>query len=480
MLYSIAEDSSPPVKVTLERLPESRVQLDIEVDDERLEKSLDSAYKRLAQKARIPGFRPGKAPRHMIERAYGREGLIREALDRLVPDVYNETIEQEDVPAIAQPELEILELEPVRFKATVAVRPTVDLGDYRAVRIERQPVEVTEEQVEETVMTLRRRFAERETADRPAAYGDVLTVDVEGVIKGETPEGAEDPEPDEPFVQDTDAEFQLKEGQDLLVPGLAEAFVGMAAGDTKTVDITIPDDFRVERFQGKPASFTLTVKTVEQENLPPEDDDLAAKVNGDEFKTFTEVRARIREDILKALTEQEDTRIRNEAIDQLLEMATLDFPRVMVEREIDHMVSDAMGNDRQQYAAYLSRIGRTEEEFRETWREAAEVRVKRALVLSELGEVEQIDVTDADVDGELDRLAAPMGEEAARFRELFMTPDGIATIRRNLQSQKVLERLSQIAAGEAPDIPVTNGATEAAAANDDLGEDVPTTEEERA
>ena len=467
------------MKVTLERLPESRVQLDIEVDDERLEKSLESAYKRLSQKARIPGFRPGKAPRHMIERAYGREGLIREALDRLVPDVYNEMIEQEDVPAIAQPELEILELEPVRFKATVAVRPTIDLGDYRSIRVERQPVEVTDEQVEETVMTLRRRFAERATVERPAAYGDVLTVDVEGLIKGQPAEGDTEETLDEPFVQDTDAEFQLKEGQDLLVPGLAEAFLGMSAGDVRTVDITIPEDFRVERFQGKPASFTLTVKVVEEEKLPEEDDELAAKVNADDFTSFTEVRARIREDIEKALVEQEDTRVRNEAIDRLLEIATLDFPRVMVEREIDHMVSDAMGNDRQQYAAYLSRIGRTEEEFRETWREAAELRVRRALILGELGEKEGIDPTDADIEAELDRIAAPMGEEASRFRELFMTPDGIATIRRNLLSQQTLERLSEIVAGNVHDNPVA-GATEAAAANDDLGENVPTTEEERA
>jgi trigger factor len=170
---------------------------------------------------------------------------------------------------------------------------------------------------------------------------------------------------------------------------------------------------------------------------------------------------------------------RNEAIDRLLEIATLDFPRVMVEREIDHMVSDAMGNDRQQYAAYLSRIGRTEEEFRETWREAAELRVRRALILGELGEKEGIDPTDADIEAELDRIAAPMGEEASRFRELFMTPDGIATIRRNLLSQQTLERLSEIVAGNVHDNPVA-GATEAAAANDDLGENVPTTEEERA
>ncbi len=125
------------MKVTLERLPESRVQLQIEIDDERLEKSLDSAYKRIAQRNRFPGFRPGKAPRPIVERAVGREGLIREALDKLVPAAYNEAIETENVDAIGQPDLQIDQLEPVKFTATVPIRPTVQLNDYRAIRVDR-------------------------------------------------------------------------------------------------------------------------------------------------------------------------------------------------------------------------------------------------------------------------------------------------------------------------------------------------------
>ena len=145
------------MKVTLERLPESLMQLDIEVDDDRLEKSLNAAYKRLATKNKIPGFRPGKAPRAIVERMWGREGLIREAIDRLVPDVYNEAIAAEDVEAIGQPELEILEFDPVRFKATVPVRPTMKLGDYGAIRVEGEPVEVTDEMLDEQLTSLRRR-----------------------------------------------------------------------------------------------------------------------------------------------------------------------------------------------------------------------------------------------------------------------------------------------------------------------------------
>ncbi|MBI2766410.1 MAG: trigger factor [Chloroflexi bacterium] len=458
------------MKVTLERLPASRVQLDIEVDQDRLEPALEAAYRRLAQRARIPGFRPGKAPRQLVERAYGREGLIREALDKLVPDVYNETIEKEDVDAIAQPELEILELEPVRFKATVAVRPTVDLGDYGSIRVEKNPVEVTDEQVDEQVMLLRRRFAERVAVERPARWDDILTADVHGVINAapveteaaeSADEAAADPEAaantllaetaeGEPFVEDDDAEFALREGQTLLVPGLSEAFLGMSAGEEKTVEIAIPDDFRVERLQGKTASFTLTVKGVKEEQLPEEDDDLAGKVEIEEVKTLPELRERIRTDLQRNKEQEEQTRVRNEAVDKLVESATMDYPVVMVEREIDTLVRETTGDDRQSYMTYLQRVGRSEADFRETWREAADLRVRRALALGQLADTEAIDVSLPEVEEELDRLTEPMGEEKERFRQMFMNAEGLSTIRRNLLSQRTLERLEAIATGEAP------------------------------
>jgi trigger factor len=197
------------VKVTLERLPESRVQLQIEIDEARLERSLDSAYKRIAQKNRFPGFRPGKAPRVIVERAVGREGLIREALDRLVPDAYNEAIETEDVDAIGQPELSIDELEPVKFTAIVPVRPKVELNDYRAIRTEREPVDVTDEMIDEQLQLLRRRHATYIPVERGVQWNDMLIADVSGAADGDE------------FLKDENAEFALREDQLLFVPGLA-------------------------------------------------------------------------------------------------------------------------------------------------------------------------------------------------------------------------------------------------------------------
>ena len=425
------------MKVTLERLPESRVQLQIEIDDERLEKSLDSAYKRIAQKNRFPGFRPGKAPRPIVERAVGREGLIREALDKLVPAAYNEALETENVDAIGQPELEIEQLEPVKFTATVPIRPTVSLNDYRAIRVEPETVEVTGEMVEEQLLLLRRRHATQVPVDRAIQWDDILIADV----KAAEDDGNQ-------FLDDENAEFPLREGKVLFVPGLAEAFLGMKKGDEKTFDIAIPEDFHIEQLRGKTATFTLTIHEVKEEQLPEADDEFANSVNAEEFPDLATLRAGIESDMRASLENDAESKYRSAAVEKLVEGATLEYPRVLVEHEIDHLVREAMGNNQQQYQMYLQQLGRSEADFRETWREAADMRLRRSLVLSELAEAEGLDVSAEEIEEELDTLVAPMGDDAARFRQMFATEEGVSTIRRNLLSRKTLDRLAAIARGE--------------------------------
>lgn len=427
------------MKVTLERLPESRIQLDIEVEPERVAKSRDAAYRRLAPKAKVPGFRPGKAPRPLTERYIGESRLMNEAIDTLIPDVYNEAIEAESVDAIAQPELDKLELDPMRFKFIVAIRPEVELGDYQAIRVEPDKVEVTDEMLDEQLLLIRRRYAVQAPVDRPVQWEDILIADVSGKAE------------DEDFVSDEDAEFPLREGQVLFVPGLAEAFIGMKKGDEKSVEITMPEDFRVERLAGKPAKFEINLKEVKEEQLPEPDDDFANQVNADDFPTFDALKERIRTDLAKALQDQSDAKLRSDAVDKLVEIATVEYPRVLVDREIEHIVRDTTGNDQAQYVAYLQRVGRSDEEYRETLREDAERRVRRSLVLSKLAETEGLDVTAEEIEEELDKLVEPLGEEAPRFRDMFSTEEGVSTIRRNIISKKTLDRLAAIATSDSGD-----------------------------
>jgi trigger factor len=427
------------VKVTLERLPESRVSLDIEVEQDQVEKSLDVAYRRLAPQVRVPGFRPGKAPRNMIERQIGRQRLMSEALDDLVPKVYNEAIESEDVDAIAQPELESVELEPVRLKFTVPVRPTIDPGDYRSVRVEKKPVEITDEQVQEQIDMLRRRHATHAPVERPVQWDDILIADVKGEVDGEQ------------FVEDENAEFPLREGATLLVEGLAEAFVGMKKGDEKSVELEMPEDFQVERLQGKQATFTISLREVKEEQLPDADDDLANQVDAESFPTLEALTTRIRESLTEQAQREADAEFESEVVEKMVEGATLEYPKVLVESEIDRLVEQSTGGDRQSYATYLQRVGRSEAEFRESLRETAEARVKRSLILSQIAEAEGIEVSEDEIAAEIDSIAEPMGDDAERFKEMFSSPEGNASVRRNLLNKKLSERLAAIASGEAPE-----------------------------
>jgi trigger factor len=290
--------------------------------------------------------------------------------------------------------------------------------------------------VDEQIMLLRRRHATHAPVDRGAQWTDILTADVNGTVDDET------------FVEDEGAEFALREDQVLLLPGLAEAFLGMKKGDEKSVELEIPEDFRVERFQGKTATFALKVNEVKEEQLPEEDDEFANMVNAEEFATFDDLKQRITNDLREALQEQADAKFRAEAVDKLVEGATLDYPRVLVDREIDHLVQESTGNDRQAYLAYLQRVGRSEAEFREQFREPAEQRVRRSLALSQLAEDEKVEASAEDIEAELDRLSGPLGEEAEAFRNIFRSDEGQSHIRRNLVSQKTLDRLAEIVGGE--------------------------------
>lgn len=446
-----------PVKVTLERLPESRVQLEIEVEPDRLERSLDAAYRRLAPKLRVPGFRPGKAPRPVVERMLGREELIREALDSLLPDVYQEAVEGGEVDAIAPPEIEVLETEPVRFKATVPVRPTITLGDYGAIRLEPETVEVTDEMQAEQMEIIRRRFATIGPVERGAQWGDILTADITGTVDGA------------PLVNDEDVEFQLVEGQRLLLPGLAEAFLGMEAESEQTLDLPVPDDFP-ETVRGKTASLTLALKAVKEEDLPDEDDDLARQVNADEFETIDDLRERVRADLLETLQRRADEAYRLKAVDELVERSEVEYPAVLLDREVAELIRETHGTDVRAFQAHLAHVGQTPAEFRESYRGPAAHRLRRSLVLSEFGRVEGIGVSEEEVAARREEMLEPMGENATAMRAMFESERGAAGIRQDLLTNKTLERLRAIVAGEvepaAADVPDDGGESEAEAVAD--------------
>jgi trigger factor len=433
------------VKVSTEKLPESQVALRIEVEDERLERAKESAYRRLVAKAKIPGFRPGKAPRAVLERHLGGDAVLQEALDRLMPELYREALAQEGIEPVDRAEYELEAEDPLVAKFTVPVRPTVDLGDYRALRIAREPVVVETERVQEQLEILRQRYATYEPVARPVQWGDIVRADVQGTIDGTV------------FVREEDAEFRLLEGRAVSLPGFAEALLGHAKGEEFELDLPVPEDAPDERWQGKTARYRVHLKELKQELLPELDDELARQV-GEGFASLEALRTRIAEDLRKALEEVEERRYHDRLLDGLAERAQLEYPPVLVEREAERLLEDETGaaraknakNAREGLERYLQRAGKTEEELREEFRPIAERRVRRSLVLSQVTEAEHIDVTGEEVEAEVERLSAGAGAQADELRRLFSTENAKESLRRSLLSKKTLDRLVEIASGEEP------------------------------
>jgi trigger factor len=431
------------VAVSTERLEGSLVALEIEVDDDRLEGAMNKAVNRISRQVKIPGFRPGKAPRNVVERHVGRGAILQEALDQLVPDAYTEAVQAEEIEVIDQPDIELTSTEPLAFKATVAVRPTIELNDYLAIRIPLPEAKVTDEDREDALTELRRRFAMLEPVDRGIEWGDTIRADVTVDIEGQ----------DEPHVE-TDAEFAVREGGVVSLPGFIEELVGLERGGPHEIKIKLEDDFQVEELQGKEAAYTVTIHEVKQELLPEPDDEFAKSLEED-FETLDSLKERIAVD----LREQKENAIRdeyrNELVDLLVARATLDYPQVVVEREIDRLIdveSNHASHTQEGLDQWLATTGQTLDELRTRLADQADSAVRRALVLGEFSATEEIAVDDELIEEEMGKLISSMTggqeappEQAEAIRGMIDTEEGRSSIQNQLLTRVALERLEEIA-----------------------------------
>jgi trigger factor len=423
------------VKVTSETLPERQVKLQIEVDDERHHEAIEAAYKKLAPRVQIPGFRAGKAPRPLIEKQLGRHRLLDEAMDQLVPKVYTEVLEQEDIQPVAQPSVELVSHEPLVFTATVPLQPTVDIGDYQSLRRPKPQIEVGEEQIEEALKELQQRYGTIEPVERAAAEGDIVRADVKATADDMT------------IFSSNEVEFRLTEESLKSLPGLANTVVGMSKGESAETKEDVPAEFEDDRLAGKTVIYNVTLHEVKEEKLAELNDEFARDV-GEGFETLLALRARIREDIEKA---ENDAALRNyetEVVDALAEQAAIEYAPVMVEHEIDHILEDQANLDPRDPRAqllYLQRMQLSEAEVRDSVREEAIQRIRRSLVLTEFAKAENIEVEAADIDAEIETMAVSSGEQGDMIRQIFGTDDAKESLSRSLHTRKTLARLVEIA-----------------------------------
>ena len=429
------------MKITQEEMVDRQTVLHIELEDEDLGPYLDSGYRQVAKNVVVPGFRRGKAPRVILETYLGREALLRESVEFLVPDVTATATSAQGLEPWGEPQMELLGLEPVTVKATVPLTPEVTLGPYRDIRVPQQTMEVTEEEVQQRLRELQGQEAPWQPIERPVKIGDMVTMNVLGVVEEET------------VYELADQVYVLSQDSDAPFPGFASHLEGMEVGVAGEFDLTVPDDHPTASVAGKEVRFEMTLSEAKEQDLPDLDDEFAKGV-GDGFENLKALRENVEADLLQKKETSHQAANRMAAVEELLKGATWTLPPLSVQHELDHQLEERKKwvdvlNIRMD--DYLRLTGVTEEESQEQMRERAEHRVASTAVLQTLADVEGVELSNEEIDEEIADRVEKGGEEAEAIRRQGEGSDRVRdAFRTSLLMGKALDRLVEIADRDGP------------------------------
>jgi trigger factor len=422
----------PAVKTNITELPESRVRVEAQVPADEVERSVQQAARELGRQMRIDGFRKGKVPPAVVLRRLGREAVLDEALRSSLGAWYVDAIDEAGIATVGDPELDVGDLpsegQPLSFSIEIGVRPKATLGEYKGLEVGRREAEVSDEAIDEELLKLRDRFATLETAERPAESGDHVVIDYVGSIDGEPFEGGEG----------RDQLLELGSGR--LIPGFEEQLAGAGAGETRTVNVTFPDEYGDH--SGEDASFEVTVKEVKTKRLPELDDEFAETAAG--FDTLDE----LREDVGTRLNTAEERAIEREFEEAVLsaavDAATIDPPERLVHSRAHEMLERMLtALERQGISkdAYLRITGKDEEQLAHEAEPEAAQALKREAVLAAIVEAEQIQPGDEELLEALTPIAERESEKPEKVLEDLRKAGRLDRIREDLAISQAIELL---------------------------------------
>lgn len=418
------------MKTSWERIENSQIVLNIEAEPDELEPAVEQAYRTLVKRIDIPGFRKGKAPRAMLERYLGKEALMDEAVQHLVPQLYGRALDEQGIDAIAEPEVEITQSDPLIFKATVPVRPTIELGDYRQMRVDPEPVEVAEDDVDKAIEQIRYQHAPWQPVQRPVQFGDLVTMDVEGSMDGK------------PVLDEKGLEYQVIKDFPSPVPGFPEQLEGAERTHEKEFTLAFPADHEASQLAGREFRFKVLISELKDKDLPELNDEFA-KGLGEGFETLSALRERLASNLRTMAEDVARRRVEEKVMEALERSSQVDFPPVMVQREIERIVKERESS----VEALVQDRGKGEEELKQELRSLAEKRVTRGLLLGKVVEEEQIEVTEADVDEEVKAVVEGAGERGEELGKVFDLPASRQSLTDMLVTRKAVRRLVDIALG---------------------------------
>ncbi len=416
-------------EIKKETLETHEVMLTVTLDDETKQQAMKKAASKIARHVNIPGFRRGRAPYQVIKQYVGESAILDEALDDWLEEAYSDILEQAEIDPYGPGSLVSRATDPLTVKIRVPLVPTVNLGDYRNLRVEWQEPEIDEETVAADMEKLREQYAMLEPVDRPANWGDMVVMDITGTSEEMS------------ILSENGMEAVLKEDAPIVVPGIAEEIIGMAEGDEKTFTLTLPDEetFQPEELRGKEASFTVQVHEVYDRQLPELDDAFALTVGN--FDSLEALKENIRQDLYENALEEAREAYREQALAALVEMAEIHYPPEVVTNEIHEMyylLDQQLSTSGFRLEDLLRLRGQTKEQYYAELQPQAVQHVEAGLVLRSLIHSEHIEVTEEDLE------LLPEYQEA----ETQVEKERIASY---LLEQKTMERLEMIARGELPE-----------------------------
>lgn len=429
------------MKVTKENLENMEMALTVEVPVEEWEKAIKQAINRIAHSINIPGFRKGKAPRSIIERTVGMDAVLDEAYEICAPDSFDKALREENIELGAYPKFERVTAvagQPLVFKAVIVPKPTVTLGEYKGVKVEKKPVEVTEEEIAKHIDRMRERKAKLvdAPADAVVAKGDMITLDFKGFVD------------DEPFEGGEGKDYPLSIGSGSFIPGFEDQLVGVAAGGEKDVEVTFPENYHAEKLAGRPAVFKCKVNTIKHKELPELNDDFVKEAST--FQTVDELKNDVRDNLLRQGEAQAKQEREEAAIDKAVENATLEVPPKMVEDRINQMI-ESMANRLEsqglKFEQYLQYTGTDMSRLREDYRETALKSVKADLVLEAISKQENITVTADEIEAEIASMAKAYNATPAQVKKIIReqgTYSGlVANVGRRKTAKLVIDNMTE-------------------------------------
>jgi trigger factor len=415
-----------------EKLEGNQGVLTVEVDAETVSTSLDSAFKKVVKQINVPGFRKGKMPRPLFEKRFGVESLYQDAIDLMLPEAYTTAIEETGIEPVDRPEIDVEQMEKGKtfiFTAKVTLKPEVKLGNYKGLEVETFETSVTDEDVDNEIKSLQEKQAELVVKeDGKAENGDTVVMDFEGFVNDEAFEGGK-------------AEnYSLELGSGQFIPGFEEQLVGLATGESKDVEVSFPEEYHAAELAGKPAVFKVTLHEIKGKALPELDDEFAKDVD-DEVETLDALKEKIKSRLEHDKKHEEEHYLQNTVVEKATANAEVEIPSVMIDNEVDRMLQEfeqrlqAQGMNLELYFQFS---GQNEEALRGQMKEEAEQRVRGNLTLEAIVKAENIEVSDEEVNVELQKMADAYNMTVENIQAALGNLDGIKS---DLQVKKAVQFL---------------------------------------